>query len=191
MNNGEKNMEEDEKTKHPLTGKYVITKHCKQTYNYRSRGLLFEISGDRRAIVWTSGTSNIYNEHNEMAVQLYRDEDTGKITQTNDIHKVIQGIESEEVFWNAYGVEKCPERLYNGKFGSKGVKVVKFLNVVSLNENYDSKYMKYINKCFLDCLSIYKNTVENKYLWDMKEIKWPTYNPVIKTTIEENEKVIA
>ena len=184
-------MEEDEKTKHPLTGKYVITKHCKQTYNCLNRGLLFEISGDRRAIVWTTGTTDIYNMHERLLHQLSRDEDTGKITQTNHNHKVIQGIESEEVFWNAYGVEKCPEKLYNGKFGSKGVKVVKFLNVVSLNEDYGSKYMRYTNRCFLDCLTIYKNTIENKHLWVMKEIKWPAYNPVIKTTIKENERVIA
>ena len=171
----------------------MITKHCKQTHNYRSRGLVFQISGDRRAIVWTTSIPNIYNRHECITVQQSRDEDTGKITQTNDIHEVIQGIESDEEFWDYFGVEKCPERLYNGKFGSKGVKVVKFLNVVSLDDkNYDSEYTRYTNKCFLDCLTIYKNTVENenKHLWDMKEIKWPTYNPVIKTTIEENEKVI-
>ena len=187
MNNGERIMNKD-----VMTGKALKDDELSFQHNYRAYALVFEISGGRRAVVWTINQPDMIRVYSNSGHVIVRDDKTGKVSMEG---KVIQHNQNttEQTFWRRFVLGECPKRLFHNEFGSKGVKVVKFLNWVECDCS-NNTYTPHYNGYFLR-LDISKNKNDEvasfSNLWNIKEHEWLPHKPVITTTAEENEKVIA
>ena len=175
-----------------MTGKTLSDNEVENTHTYFDTALVFEISGDRRAVVWVSKDPDFERSYSYNGYTLEREKDSGRVNATHTGVRVHQQNLSEKMFWGIFGLEECPKRLYHNEFGSKGVKVVKFLNWVDCNRSsyeYMNKYNNYFLR--LDISKNKKDIVKNfDNLWDIEEHKWLPHKPLIEITAEENEKVI-
>lgn len=175
-----------------MTGKTLSNDDVVHTHTYFDTALVFEISGNRRAVVWVSEDPDFERNHSYRGYALEREKDSGRVNATFTGLRVHQQNLPEKMFWGIFGLEECPKRLYHNEFGSKGVKVVKFLNWVSCSGTGYGNVSRH-NKYYLRLdISKNKNDIVKNFdnLWDIEEHKWLPLKPLYTFQAEVNKKVI-